>query len=90
MLTKKFIPCIYLYHGNCVKSLKDTTIVETNPVRVANYYNENNADEIIISSSTRLCLKAHELNKKAVGGKDKETFEKLQSYIFNKFKEACE
>ena len=48
MLTKKFIPCIYLYHGNCVKSLKDTTIVETNPVRVANYYNENNADEIII------------------------------------------
>jgi phosphoribosyl-ATP pyrophosphohydrolase/phosphoribosyl-AMP cyclohydrolase len=31
-----------------VKSLKDTTIVETNPVRVANYYNENNADEIII------------------------------------------
>ena len=48
MLTKKFIPCIYLYHGNCVKSLQDMTVVDTNPVRVANYYNENNADEIII------------------------------------------
>ena len=48
MLTKKFIPCIYLYHGNCVKSLKDTTIVDTNPARVAKYYNEQNADEIII------------------------------------------
>lgn len=48
MLTKKFIPCIYLYHGNCVKSLKDTTIVDTNPTRVATYYNEQNADEIII------------------------------------------
>lgn len=49
-----------------------------------------NADEIIISSSTRLCLRAHELNKEAVGGKDLETFTKLQDYIFDKFKEACE
>ena len=48
MLTKKFIPCIYLYHGNCVKALNDMTVVDTNPVRVATYYNENNADEIII------------------------------------------
>jgi len=48
MLTKKFVPCIYLYHGNCVRSLKDITIVETNPVRLASYFSENNADEIIV------------------------------------------
>ncbi len=48
MLTKKFVPCIYLYHTNCVRSLQDTTIVDTNPVRLAAYFSENNADEIII------------------------------------------
>ena len=48
MLNKKFIPCIYLYHGKCVKSLLDLTIVDTNPIKVANYYNEQNADEIIV------------------------------------------
>jgi len=48
MLTKKFVPCIYLYHGNCIKSLQDTTVVNTNPVKLAAYYSENNADEIIV------------------------------------------
>ena len=48
-----------------------------------------NADEIIISSSTRLCLRAHELDEKPAGGKDIETFKKLQDYIFDKFYEAC-
>lgn len=48
MLTKKFVPCIYLYQGNCVKSLQDTTVIDTNPVKRAQYFSENNADEIIV------------------------------------------
>jgi len=48
MLTKKFVPCIYLFRGNCVKSLQDTTVTNTNPVKLAAYYSENNADEIIV------------------------------------------
>lgn len=48
MITKKFVPCIYLYQEHAVKSLSDTTIVETDPVRLAKYYSENNADELII------------------------------------------
>lgn len=48
MLIKKFVPCIYLYHEHAVKSLTDTTIVDTDPVRLAKYYCENNADELIL------------------------------------------
>lgn len=48
MLTKKFVPCIYLFHGNCVKSLQDTTVINTNPVKLSAYFSENNADEIIV------------------------------------------
>ena len=48
MQTKKFVPCIYLYRGNCVKSLLDVTVVETDPVRLARSYSESNADEIIV------------------------------------------
>ena len=48
MLTKKFVPCIYLYHTHAVQSLKNTTIIDTNPVKLAKYYCENNADELII------------------------------------------
>ncbi|MBR1701096.1 MAG: bifunctional phosphoribosyl-AMP cyclohydrolase/phosphoribosyl-ATP diphosphatase HisIE [Lachnospiraceae bacterium] len=46
--TKKFIPCIYLYREHAVKSLTDTTIVETDPIRLVHLYNENNADELIV------------------------------------------
>lgn len=46
--TKKFVPCIYLYHTHAVKSLTDTTIVETDPIRLVHLYNENNADELIV------------------------------------------
>lgn len=45
---KRFIACIYLYHTHAVKSLKDTTIVDTNPIKLAKYYSENNIDELII------------------------------------------
>lgn len=48
MIVKKFVPCIYLYHQHAVKSLTDTTIVETDPLRLVHLYNENNADELIV------------------------------------------
>lgn len=48
MITKKFVPCIYLYHEHAVRSLNDTSIVETEPLRLVHLYNENNADELIV------------------------------------------
>jgi len=48
MMIKKFVPCIYLYQGHAVKSLQDATIVETDPLRLVQLYNENNADELIV------------------------------------------
>lgn len=48
MITKKFVPCIYLYHEHAVKSLTDTTVVDTDPIRLVKLYNENNADELIV------------------------------------------
>lgn len=48
MLIKKFVPCIYLYHEHAVKTLTDTTIVDTDPIRLAKFYSENNADELIV------------------------------------------
>ena len=47
-MNRKFVPCIYLYRGLAVRSLTDHTIVDTDPVRLARYYSENNADEIIV------------------------------------------
>ena len=46
--SKKFVPCIYLYREHAVKSLTDTTIVETDPIRLVHLYNENSADELIV------------------------------------------
>lgn len=48
MLIKKFVPCIYLFHEHAVKSLTDTSVVETDPLRLVRLYNENNADELIV------------------------------------------
>lgn len=45
---KKLIPCIYLYKGNAVKDLDDITILDTNPVNLAKFYGDNNADELIV------------------------------------------
>lgn len=45
---KRFVPCIYLYHTHAVRSLQDLTITETDPVRLAVSYSENNADELLI------------------------------------------
>lgn len=48
MLVKKFVPCIYLYHGSAVAGLKDTTVVDENPLNLVRLYNESNADELIV------------------------------------------
>ena len=48
MIIKKFVPCIYLYHEHAVRNLTDTTIVDTDPVRLADYYCEHNTDELIV------------------------------------------
>lgn len=48
MNTKKFTACIYLYHEHAVKNLSDLTIVDTDPVRLAKYYSENNIDELLV------------------------------------------
>lgn len=48
MSYKKFIPCIYLYKGNAVKSFSDSTIIDTNPVALSKFYSDNNADELIV------------------------------------------
>lgn len=45
---KKFIPCIYLYKGDAVKGFSDSTIIDTNPVALAKFYSDNNADELIV------------------------------------------
>ena len=48
MRTKKFVPCIYLYQGHAVKNLLDTSVVETDPLRLVNSYNADNADELVV------------------------------------------
>lgn len=48
MTYKKFIPCIYLYKGDAVKGFSDSTIIDTNPVSLARFYSDNNADELIV------------------------------------------
>lgn len=48
MVVKKFIPCIYLYHGHAVRRLNDPSVVETDPLRLVRLYNENNADGLIV------------------------------------------
>ena len=53
MIIKKFVPCIYLYHEHAVRNLTDPTIVDTDPVRLADYYCEHNADELIVFTSAQ-------------------------------------
>ncbi len=48
MIYKKFIPCIYLYKGDAIKGFSDRTIIDTNPVALAKFYSDNNADELIV------------------------------------------
>ena len=48
MKDRKIIPCIYLLNENAVKSLEDHSLVDANPVNLAKYYQENNADALMI------------------------------------------
>ncbi|RDY32764.1 bifunctional phosphoribosyl-AMP cyclohydrolase/phosphoribosyl-ATP diphosphatase HisIE [Lachnotalea glycerini] len=45
---KKIVSCIYLKDKKAVKSLHSNEIVSDNPIRLAKYYSDNGADEIII------------------------------------------
>jgi len=45
---KKLIPCIYLCKNNAVRSFRDSTVIHTNPMELAKFYSDNQADELII------------------------------------------
>ncbi len=43
------------------------------------------ADEVIVTSSSNLCLHADRIDGRAVGGKDAALYERLREYLFNEF-----
>ena len=43
------------------------------------------ADEVIVTSSSNLCLRADQIDGKCVGGKDTYRYEKLRSYLLDEF-----
>lgn len=45
---KKFVPCMYLYHGKLVNNFDDRTVVHMNPAEAAKFYSDNNADELLV------------------------------------------
>lgn len=45
---KKFIPCMYLLEGKAVSGFRDTKVLSENPVELARFFSENNADELLI------------------------------------------
>jgi len=45
---KSFVASIYLYQGTAIKSLSNKEILSENPVELAKYYSDNNADQILI------------------------------------------
>lgn len=45
---KKFIPCIYLKDGCAMAGFQSKTIISENPVELACFYSECNADELLI------------------------------------------
>lgn len=47
-MNKRFVPCIYLYHGQAVRNEQDHMLVSADPVALARCYMENNADELIV------------------------------------------
>lgn len=48
-----------------------------------------NADEVLVTASSRFCLQAVELDGKPVGGKAPELVKKLQEYRINSVEEEC-
>ena len=47
-----------------------------------------NADEVIVSSSGDLCIRATEFEGKAIGKKDNDTFNRLKEYIYQEWLEC--
>ena len=45
---KKFMPCIFLKNEKAVAGFQDSTVVSENPVQLARFYGENNADELLV------------------------------------------
>lgn len=77
MNVKKFIPCIYLYRTHAVAGLDDLTIVETDPVRLAKSYCENNADSLIVfdmSVGDDEHAKALDILQEICGGIEKDVY----------------
>lgn len=77
MNVKKFIPCIYLYRTHAVAGLEDLTIVETDPVRLAKSYSENNADALIVfdmSVGDEEHTKALDIFQEICGGIEKDVY----------------
>ena len=48
------------------------------------------ADEVIVTSSSNLCLHANMIDNKSVGGKDPDTYEKLRVYLLDEFIRATQ
>jgi len=48
MKEKKIIPCIYLLNKTAVKGLKDHTLVDADPLKLAQFYETNDADALLI------------------------------------------
>lgn len=48
-----------------------------------------NADEVIVTSSSDLCLVANELDGKPVGGRDQRTLRKLQEIVYREYRDYC-
>ena len=46
------------------------------------------ADEIIVTSSSNLCLRADQIDGIKVGNKDYDTYERLREYLLNEFYQA--
>ena len=44
----KIIPCILLKNEKAVAGFQDSTVVSENPVQLARFYGENNADELLV------------------------------------------
>ena len=49
-----------------------------------------NADEIIVTSSSKLCMRGYELDGQPVGGRAPELMERLRSYLINEYEQATD
>lgn len=72
--------------AHLLKACKELNIeVEERPFTVDELIN---ADEVIVSSSGDLCIRATEFEGKAVGKKDSDTFDRLKEYIYQEWLEC--